>query len=316
MCKTRSDYGSGVARPKIDDKAHFELKGQFLKELHDNAFSGSDHEDANVHIEKVLEIVYLFHIPNITQDQIMLRAFPMSLTGATSRWLRNKPTGSIIFWEDLKTKFLNNMEKIQRTIDEMPSTLLNGDARAQLNNLERYTKKVNEKVYDAQNSKLIFEPRQVTTPFPRRLYDDCCDEKKGSCGLKDLDAYSIRTTLCNDFLPKKEKDPRSFTLPCYINNVCFAKALADLEARVSVMPLLTYLNLGLGELAHTKLTIELADRAVKHPKGIAENVLVGIGKFVFPVDFIILDMPEDVNVPLILERPFLSTAHAKVDVFK
>ncbi|GKE99221.1 hypothetical protein Tco_0022572 [Tanacetum coccineum] len=64
------------------------------------------------------------------------------------------------------------------------------------------------------------------------------------------------------------------------------------------MPLSTYLNLGLGELAHTKLTIELADRTVKIPKGIAENVLVGIGKFVFPVDFIILDMPEDVKVPL------------------
>ncbi|GJT82917.1 putative reverse transcriptase domain-containing protein [Tanacetum coccineum] len=82
------------------------------------------------------------------------------------------------------------------------------------------------------------------------------------------------------------------------------------------MPLATYLNLGLGELAHTKLTIELADRTMKHPKGIAKNVLVGIGKFVFPVDFIILDMPEDINVPLILGRPFLSTAHAKIDVFK
>ncbi|GJV57443.1 homeodomain-like protein [Tanacetum coccineum] len=82
------------------------------------------------------------------------------------------------------------------------------------------------------------------------------------------------------------------------------------------MPLSTYLNLGLGELAHTKLTVELADRTVKYPKGIAKNVLVGIGKFVFPVDFIILDMPEDVKVPLILGRPFLSTAHAKIDVFK
>ncbi|GKA03814.1 putative ribonuclease H-like domain-containing protein [Tanacetum coccineum] len=82
------------------------------------------------------------------------------------------------------------------------------------------------------------------------------------------------------------------------------------------MPLSTYLNLGLGELAHTKLIVELVDRTVKHPKGIAENVLVGIGKFIFPVDFIILDMSEDVKVPLILERSFLSTAHAKIDVFK
>ncbi|GKA48330.1 hypothetical protein Tco_0741288 [Tanacetum coccineum] len=65
MSKTRADYGSRIARPKIDDKDHFELKGQFLKELRDNTFSGSDHEDANVHIEKVLEIVDLFLIVQI-----------------------------------------------------------------------------------------------------------------------------------------------------------------------------------------------------------------------------------------------------------
>ncbi|GKD52134.1 retrovirus-related pol polyprotein from transposon TNT 1-94, partial [Tanacetum coccineum] len=93
-------------KPKIDDKDSFELKGQFLKELYDNTFNGSDHEDANEHIEKVLEIVDLFYIPNITQDQVMLRAFPMSLTRAVNRWLRNKPSGSITTWEDLKTKFL------------------------------------------------------------------------------------------------------------------------------------------------------------------------------------------------------------------
>ncbi|GJR96313.1 hypothetical protein Tco_0268487 [Tanacetum coccineum] len=78
MSKTRDDYGSGIARPKIDDKDHFEIKGQFLKELRDNTFS----------------------------DQVMLRFFLMSLTGAVSHWLRNKPTGSIKTWEDLKARFL------------------------------------------------------------------------------------------------------------------------------------------------------------------------------------------------------------------
>ncbi|GJR45249.1 retrovirus-related pol polyprotein from transposon TNT 1-94 [Tanacetum coccineum] len=140
--------------------------------------------------------------------------------------------------------------------------------------------------------------------------------KKGSHRLQCLDAYSYGATCVNYSLPQKEKDLGGFTLPCYINNVCFENTLADLGANVNVMPLSTYLNLGLGELAHTKLTVELADRIVKHPKGIAENVLVGIGKFVFPVDFIILDMPEDVKLPLILRRHFLSTAHAKIDVFK
>ncbi|GJR03438.1 homeodomain-like protein [Tanacetum coccineum] len=82
------------------------------------------------------------------------------------------------------------------------------------------------------------------------------------------------------------------------------------------MPLTTFTNLGLGDLAPNKFTIELADRTIKYPKGVAENVLVGIGKFVFPVDFIVLDMLEDVKVLLILGRPFLSTGHAKIDVFE
>ncbi|GKD61950.1 hypothetical protein Tco_1299459, partial [Tanacetum coccineum] len=115
MSKTRGDYGSGVTRTTINQDTHFELKGQFLKELRDNTFSGSEHEDANEHIEKVLEIVDLFHIPKITQDQIMLRAFPVSLTGAASRWLRNQPSRPITTWEVLKTKFLNKYCPLART---------------------------------------------------------------------------------------------------------------------------------------------------------------------------------------------------------
>nr|GEV57530.1 hypothetical protein [Tanacetum cinerariifolium] len=119
MSKTQADYGSGVSRPKIDDKDSFELKGQFLKEQHDNTFSGLNHVDPNEHIEKFHEIVDLFHILNITIDQVMLRAFHMSLTGAAIRWLRNKPSGSITTWEDLKTKFLSKYCPPARTAKKM-----------------------------------------------------------------------------------------------------------------------------------------------------------------------------------------------------
>ncbi|GJS20636.1 hypothetical protein Tco_0449268 [Tanacetum coccineum] len=122
MSKTRADYGSRVARPKIEDKDNFELKGQFLKKLRTNTFSGSDHEDADEHIEKVLKIVDLFHIPNITIDQVMLRAFPMSLTRAASRWLRNQPTGSITTWDGLKTNFLNKYCPPAQTAKKSKST--------------------------------------------------------------------------------------------------------------------------------------------------------------------------------------------------
>ncbi|GJS77392.1 gag-pol polyprotein [Tanacetum coccineum] len=69
------------------------------------------------------------------------------------------------------------------------------------------------------------------------------------------------------------------------------------------------------ELAPTKLIVELADRTIKRPKGITKNILVGIDKFFFPIDFVVLDMPKDIKVRLILGRPFLSTAHAKIDMF-
>ncbi|GJW33039.1 hypothetical protein Tco_0053071 [Tanacetum coccineum] len=152
-------------------------------------------------------------------------------------------------------------------------------------------------------------------------------EEEGNYGPKFTKAYGA--LHINDTIPRKEKDPWSFTLPCFINNVCFDNALVDLGASVSVMPLFTYLNLGLRELAHTRLTVELADRTVKYQNGIAKNVLVGSGKFTFPIDFIILNMPEDIKVPFIIlnmledikvplipERPFLSTARSKIDVYK
>ncbi|GJU27060.1 putative reverse transcriptase domain-containing protein [Tanacetum coccineum] len=169
-------------------------------------------------------------------------------------------------------------------------------------------------VSTGQNSTLLYKSRQMTVPFPSRLDNHYCEEEEGNYGPKFTEAYGA--SHINDTIPRKEKDPGSFTLPCFINKTCFDNALVDLGASVSVMPLSTYLNLGLGELAHTRLTVELADRTVKYPKGIAENVLVGIGKFTFLVDFIILDMPEDIKVPLILRRPFLSTARAKIDVYK
>ncbi|GJY42563.1 hypothetical protein Tco_0429833 [Tanacetum coccineum] len=491
-----------VARPKIDNKDQFELKGQFLKELRENTFSGSDNEDSNEHIEKVLEIVDLFHVPNITVDQLMLRVFPISLTRAASHWLRNEPTGSIKTWEDLKIKFLNKycppsriakkMEEInnfrqepdetlyqawerfkellmkcpQHYLTEMQEVILfyngldvptrqildsrgviptktavdaktaiqemveysqkwhNGTSRgrsietsdglaaiqAQLNNLGREIKKVNEKVYAAQvgceqckgphytkdcpqkeegkalkeayytqfggpfqgggyratapwyyqrnnanpsfqerrqsmedtlskfmsesakrheeNSNLIkeiraltdatirnqgasiktleiqigqmskliqtryavldqtnssypldirllYKSRQTTVPFPSRLDNHYYEEEK-NYGPKFTEAYGA--SHINNAIPRKEKDP-----------------------------------VRLGESAHTRLTVELADRTVKYPKGIAENVLVGIGKFTFPIDFIILDMPEDVKY-LDPGRSFLFYAVARLSL--
>ncbi|GJU22613.1 homeodomain-like protein [Tanacetum coccineum] len=143
-------------------------------------------------------------------------------------------------------------------------------------------------VSNLQNRNLFSEPKKTTLPSPNHLNDDYWDKLKETDGVKDLEAHYTNAKPLGNALPRKKKDPGSFTLPCFINNMCFNKALADLGASVSVMPYSTYTTLVLGDLIPTKLIVELADRAVKRPKGIVENVLVGIDKFTFPVDFIIL----------------------------
>ncbi|GKA76363.1 zf-CCHC domain-containing protein [Tanacetum coccineum] len=165
-------------------------------------------------------------------------------------------------------------------------------------------------VSNLMNSNVYPEPKQYI-PFLKRLHDCTYNEV-----FEWKHTYLFNITDQEESPPHKEKDPGSFTLPSFINDNCFKKLLVDLGASVSVMPYSTYVNLGRGTLTKTYMTIELADRSIKPPKGIVENVLVKIKKFTFLVDFVVLDIPEDKDVPLILGRPFLSTAYAKIDVFK
>ncbi|GJZ57762.1 retrovirus-related pol polyprotein from transposon TNT 1-94 [Tanacetum coccineum] len=116
-------------------------------------------------------------------------------------------------------------------------------------------------------------------------------------------------------LPPKEKDQGSFVLPCIIGNTTVSNALADLGDSISVIPFSMFKRLGLGNPRPVNMVIEMADRSMQSPKGIVENVPVKIHKFMFPVDFVILDIVEDNKVPIILGRPMLATAHARIDVF-
>ncbi|XP_022857778.1 uncharacterized protein LOC111378774 [Olea europaea var. sylvestris] len=117
-------------------------------------------------------------------------------------------------------------------------------------------------------------------------------------------------------LPPKLKHPGSFTIPCNIGNLYIDKTLCDLGASINLMPLSLFKKLGLGKAKTTTISLQLADRSIKHPQGICEDILVKVDKFIFPVDFIILDMEEDRDVPLILGRPFLATGTALIDVQK
>nr|GFD01860.1 reverse transcriptase domain-containing protein [Tanacetum cinerariifolium] len=115
-------------------------------------------------------------------------------------------------------------------------------------------------------------------------------------------------------LLEKLGDPGRFLIPYDFLEFDNCLALADLGASINLMSLSIWKKLRLPALNDTKMVLELADRTISKPTGVAENVFVKVGKFYFPTDFVVLDFVADPRVPLILGRPFLSTAHALIDV--
>nr|GEW65850.1 hypothetical protein [Tanacetum cinerariifolium] len=117
-------------------------------------------------------------------------------------------------------------------------------------------------------------------------------------------------------LPEKLGDPDKFLIPCDFSRMAECLALADLDARINLMPLSVWNKLSLPDLSPTCMIIELADRLISHPVGVAEDVFVKVGTFHFPADFVIVDFDADPRVPLILERSFLKTERDLIDVFE
>ncbi|XP_016472918.1 uncharacterized protein LOC107794881 [Nicotiana tabacum] len=114
-------------------------------------------------------------------------------------------------------------------------------------------------------------------------------------------------------MAQKMSDPGSFTIPCTIGSYAFAKEIYDLGASINLMPLSIYTKLGIGRARPTSMLLQLADRTVNRLIGILDDVLVQMGKFVFPADFVILDFQVDEEIPIILGRPFLATWRALIN---
>ena len=120
--------------------------------------------------------------------------------------------------------------------------------------------------------------------------------------------------LLYSILLVKKKDPGCPTITCSIRAQHFSNALCDLGASVSVMPKVVYDKLNHHALAPTAMCLQLVDQTVRYPAGIAENILVKIRNFFIPVDFVVLNMEVNAKMPLILGRPFFSTANTHIDV--
>ena len=133
-------------------------------------------------------------------------------------------------------------------------------------------------------------------------------------GIVNLNATCSATIQKS--IHEKRQDLGSFTIPCMIGNAGIGKALCDSGASINLMPLSVVKRLSLGELTPTAMTLQMANKTLAHPEGILEDVLIKVGKFVFLVDFVVINIKEDKQVPLLLGRPFLETGAALIDVKK
>jgi len=124
------------------------------------------------------------------------------------------------------------------------------------------------------------------------------------------------SAIIQRILPPKHKDPGSVTIPCAIGEVSVGKALIDLRASINLMSLSICQRLGELEIMPTRMTLQLADRSITKPYGVIEDVLVKVKHLIFLADFVVMDIEEDENIPLILGCPFMATASCVVDMRK
>ncbi|RVW37073.1 Retrovirus-related Pol polyprotein from transposon 17.6 [Vitis vinifera] len=154
-------------------------------------------------------------------------------------------------------------------------------------------------------------------PTYAKFLKDLCTIKRGLTVNKKAFLTEQVSAILQCKSPLKYKDPGSPTISVMIGGKVVEKALLDLGASVNLLPYSVYKQLGLGELKPTTITLSLANRSVKIPRGVIEDVLVQVDNFYYPVDFIVLDTDPIVKeanlVPIILGRPFLATSNAIIN---
>ena len=171
----------------------------------------------------------------------------------------------------------------------------------------------------------VFKKLHINIPFADALEQmpsyvkfmkDILSQKRRLLEYEIVNLIEEYSAMLQRKFPHKLKDPGSFTIPCKIGNSIFEIALCDLGASINLMSFSIFRRLGLGEARPTTVTLQFADRSLKDPWGVIENVLVKVNKFIFPADFIVLDMEEDKEIRIILGKSFLATRRAMIDVQK
>nr|GEW89270.1 ribonuclease H-like domain-containing protein [Tanacetum cinerariifolium] len=276
-------YDDAIVIPEIAAN-DFELKHGLINLVQNKQFFEHDKEDPHAHIRYFNKITSTMRVPNVPSSSIELMLFPFSLEGAARIWLEKEPPQSILNWDDLVSKFINQA---------CPH-----HGFSELHQLDTF--------YNALNVNRQSRAKEVVAKVSTSSSTSSISSEVAE--LKDL----VRALL----LDKKNQSsaPTLSSTPAQGMDECFA--FTDLGASINLMPLFMWEALSLSELTPTCMTLELPDHSVSKPIGIAKDVSIKVGVFHFPADFVVVDFEPDPRVPLILERCFLKTDLALINVHK
>nr|GEU99548.1 reverse transcriptase domain-containing protein [Tanacetum cinerariifolium] len=410
-------YGEAIVIPEILAE-DFEIKTNLLQLVQANKFHSRENDNPHTHISSFKRMTATLKYRDVPNDAIKLMLFPYSLEDRARIWYEKEPPNSILTWEDLVNKFVNQFFPPSKTthlkneisrftqrfdetfseawdrfkellracphhsfseltqidmfyngLTEQDHDSLNAASGGPSIPIESLLEKVNEQnteeILDKEHSKSSGSTTQVQPPIvpisipkpdvPRtqpkpsipylsRLNDQKLREKAtnqmekffqifhdlifdisfaDALLLMQKFASTIKSLLANKDklfelakvslnencsamllkkLPEKLRDLGKFLIPCDFPGMEICHALANLGASINLMPLSIWKKLSLPELTPTRMTLDLADRSITHPKGVIEDIFVKVGKFQFPTDFVVVDFEADPRVPLILGR--------------
>nr|GEV09699.1 reverse transcriptase domain-containing protein [Tanacetum cinerariifolium] len=270
------------------------------------AFSQHENESLTDAWLRMKEMLQNCHGHNLSKGNI-IKIFHHGLSEITQELLNADADGIFLYktpnqaYQLLEDKVLLKLDwaKNQKTKPSLKKTVAFADESSSNSDTDKIMARM-----DAMTLKMDAQSKELQS-----------NAKKAKPDLDEDDIPMSRPILeVLHKVPPKLRDPGSFLIPYNFNKAFSCNALADLGASINLMPYSLYAKLSLKTLKPTKISVRLADRSFQYPVGIAENMLVEVGKFRFPIDFVVLEMEEDIKVPLILGRPFLHTADVVIRV--
>nr|GEU94148.1 reverse transcriptase domain-containing protein [Tanacetum cinerariifolium] len=276
-------YGEAIVIPKINAE-YFEIKTNLLQLVQANPYHGFERENPHTHINNFKMITSTLKFRDVPNDVIKLMMFSYSLEG-------NARVCNTIPNPKGEMKAITTHSGVAYEEPSIPTNLSPKKV------VERETEETtNKEQTNFQGSTTHIQPS--VTPILDKLFE-----------LAKIPLNENCSAMLLKKLPEKLGDPGKFLIPCDFSGIDVCHALADLGVSINLMPLSILEKLSLPKLTPTWMTLELADRSITRPKGVAEDVFVKVGKFHFPTDFVVVDFKADPRVPLILGRSFLRTDH-------